>query len=76
MAPKIIQAAQKAFGKIDGLVVNHGTLTPLTRLADTNIEEWRQAYDINVLSAVALVSNGCEALLNLAYKNTGQGSYT
>ncbi|KAK8122238.1 short-chain dehydrogenase [Apiospora sp. TS-2023a] len=62
VAPKIIAAAQKAFGKIDGLVINHGTLTPLTRIADSNIEEWRQAYDINVLSAVALVKEAIPEL--------------
>ncbi|KAK6820710.1 short-chain dehydrogenase [Apiospora arundinis] len=62
VAPKIIESAKKAFGKIDGLVINHGTLTPLTRLADTNIEEWRTAYNINVLSAVALVKEAIPEL--------------
>lgn len=54
-SPKIIEAAVKAFGKVDGIVINHGVLTPLSKIADINIEEWQQSYDINVTSAVALV---------------------
>ncbi|KAI0402428.1 short-chain dehydrogenase [Xylaria palmicola] len=54
VVPKIVAAAVKAFSKIDGLVVNHGTLSPITKICDSNAEEWRQCYDINVFSAVAL----------------------
>lgn len=53
-----MDAARKALGKIDGIVINHGVLTPLARLADADVEEWRRCYDINVLSAVGLVSKG------------------
>lgn len=55
VAPKIFAAAVKAFGKIDGIVVNHGILTPLTRIADSSAEEWQRTFDINVMSAVALI---------------------
>ncbi|KAI1844994.1 hypothetical protein JX265_008421 [Neoarthrinium moseri] len=61
-APSIIQAATKAFGKIDGIVINHGVLTPLTKIADADVEDWRRAYDINVLSAVALVKEAIPEL--------------
>ena len=43
-APKILDAARKALGKIDGLVINHGVLTPLARLADADVEEWHLIY--------------------------------
>ncbi|KAH8661933.1 short-chain dehydrogenase [Xylariales sp. PMI_506] len=55
VAPKIIEAATKAFGRIDGLVINHGVLTPLTRIADSDPAAWSRAYDINITSAVGLV---------------------
>lgn len=56
VAPQIIDSALKAFGRIDGIVVNHGVLAPITRISESSAEEWRHAYDINVFSAVALVS--------------------
>lgn len=57
VAPKIIQTSLHAFGKIDGLVINHGVIAPLTKISESSAEEWRRAYDINVFSAVALVSS-------------------
>jgi NAD(P)-dependent dehydrogenase (short-subunit alcohol dehydrogenase family) len=44
----------KAFGHLDGIIINHGALLPLERIADANIEEWKRVYDINVFSAIAL----------------------
>ncbi|KAI2611796.1 NAD(P)-binding protein [Hypoxylon sp. NC1633] len=62
VAPTIIQTALKTFGKIDGIVVNHGVLSPLTRIAESSAEEWRHAYDINVFSAVALLKEAIPEL--------------
>ncbi|KAJ3959061.1 hypothetical protein N0V92_004350 [Colletotrichum tropicale] len=53
--PKIAEVAVKAFGKIDGIVINHGVLEPVSRLENFNVEEWKRAYDINVFSGLALV---------------------
>ncbi|KAM0495215.1 hypothetical protein ACHAP6_001751 [Verticillium nonalfalfae] len=41
--------------EIDGIVINHGVLTPLSRLENGSIEEWRKSYDINVFSGLAIV---------------------
>jgi len=65
VAPKIIAAAAEAFGNIDGLVINHGTIAPITTIAGSDAEEWRRAYDINVFGPVALV--GVIASSSLAY---------
>ncbi|KAI0125279.1 short-chain dehydrogenase [Xylariales sp. AK1849] len=62
VVPKIIEETVKSFGKIDGIVINHGVLAPLTRIADSSVEEWRRAYDINVISAFALVKDGIPEL--------------
>jgi NADP-dependent 3-hydroxy acid dehydrogenase YdfG len=43
-------------GKLDGLVLNHGTLGEAERIATLSIEEWEKTFRINVTSYVALVS--------------------
>lgn len=54
-APKLVDQAVQAFGRLDGLVINHGALAPITRLIDADIGEWKRLYDINFFSALALV---------------------
>lgn len=54
MPAKLVNLAVSSFGKVDGLVVNHGMLIP-NKFADTSIEEWKKVYDINVFSGIALV---------------------
>ncbi|KAI1212512.1 NAD(P)-binding protein [Annulohypoxylon truncatum] len=62
VAPKIIDSAVRAFGKIDGIVVNHGVLAPITKISESSVEEWRHAYDINVFSALALIKEAIPEL--------------
>jgi NADP-dependent 3-hydroxy acid dehydrogenase YdfG len=52
---KAVDTALKNFNRLDGLVVNHGVLAPVKRVADAKAEDWRKAFDINFFSAVALV---------------------
>ncbi|KAI2632821.1 short-chain dehydrogenase [Xylaria nigripes] len=61
-APKVVEATLKAFGRIDGLVVNHAVLTPITKICDADAEEWRRAYDVNMFSALALVKESIPEL--------------
>ena len=44
-----------AGGQIDGLVLNHGTLEPVTSIADGDIEAWKKGFDVNFFSAIAWV---------------------
>ena len=53
---KATQLAIKKWGRLDGVVINHGALSPMARLADASIEEWKTLYDVNFFSALALVS--------------------
>lgn len=55
-ATKITDLAVKFGGKIDGLVVNHASLEPLKRIADSSVTEWKKLYDINFFSPLSLVS--------------------
>ncbi|KAL2136406.1 hypothetical protein VTI74DRAFT_3840 [Chaetomium olivicolor] len=52
---RVKELAILTFGKIDGVVVNHGVLSPMTRIEDASIEEWKKLYDANFFSALALV---------------------
>ncbi|TVY48559.1 putative oxidoreductase [Lachnellula occidentalis] len=53
--PKAIALALKSFSRIDGLILNHGTLSPVKRVADSTPEEWRSAFDVNFFSALAFI---------------------
>ncbi|MCJ1476984.1 hypothetical protein MMC13_005655 [Lambiella insularis] len=53
LAEKAAELTLREFGQIDGVLVNHGTLLPVTKIADSNIEEWKRHFDVNFFSAVA-----------------------
>jgi len=55
LAQMVTQLAIDKFGRIDGLIINHGVLNPMARLADTDVEEWVSHYKTNVFSGVAMV---------------------
>ena len=50
-----MELAVKSFSRIDSLIINHGTLSPVKRIADSTPEEWRSLFDVNFFSAVAFV---------------------
>ncbi|KAK3393037.1 NAD(P)-binding protein [Podospora didyma] len=54
-ASKVANLAVKTFGKIDGVAINHGIVTPMTRIENSSIDEWKALYDVNFFSALALV---------------------
>lgn len=62
VASKVTALAVSAFGQLDGVVVNHGVLEPITRIANTNVEEWKKHYDVNVFSALGLLKEAIPAL--------------
>jgi len=53
---KAVDLANDRWGRIDSLIVNHGTLDPVKKVADSSPEEWRKGFDVNVFSAVGMVS--------------------
>jgi NADP-dependent 3-hydroxy acid dehydrogenase YdfG len=56
LASKAVNLALERWGRLDGLVVNHGSLEPVKKIADGSVEEWKRAFEGNVFSAVGLVS--------------------
>lgn len=55
LGQKMVNAALSCWGRLDGLVVNHGSLHPVKRVADTDAKEWRDGFSVNLFSAVAIV---------------------
>lgn len=51
-----VNLAAKEFGRLDGLIVNHGIIDPIAKIRDCDAEEWKRTFDVNFLSAVAFVS--------------------
>ncbi|KAF2086650.1 NAD(P)-binding protein [Saccharata proteae CBS 121410] len=62
LGKKAVDLALDAWSKLDGLIVNHGVLDPVKRIADADPEEWRKAFDVNVFSAVAMVKAALPSL--------------
>ena len=78
-AHRAVELALISYGKLDGVVVNHGVLTPITRLADASIEDWKNHYDVNVFSALSIVSfpplDQCDQITGLT-QWSGQRSHS
>lgn len=52
---RAVDLANERWGRLDSVIVNHGTLDPVKKVAETSAEEWKKGFDINVFSAVGLV---------------------
>lgn len=53
--PKAVELALKSFSRLDGLILNHGTLSA-KHISESSPEEWRAAFDVNFFSVLAFVS--------------------
>jgi NADP-dependent 3-hydroxy acid dehydrogenase YdfG len=56
LGQKAADLAKSKWQRLDSIIVNHGILDPVKRVANVEAEEWRQLFDVNVFSAIALVS--------------------
>ncbi|OJK02603.1 hypothetical protein ASPACDRAFT_1853184 [Aspergillus aculeatus ATCC 16872] len=59
---KAVDLALKSFGRLDGLVLNHGTLGQVGNVAEADLEQWKQGFDVNYLSCVAFVQASLPSL--------------
>ncbi|KAL6820835.1 hypothetical protein J3E69DRAFT_340054 [Trichoderma sp. SZMC 28015] len=53
IAERLTELAVKSFGKIDGVVINHGILEP-EKFATASLEDTKRLYDINFFSYIAM----------------------
>ena len=75
LAQKAVESALEAFGKLDGLILNHGMMDPVTKIETSDVEEWRKLFDVNFFSLVAFVSiERPETVIFLT--ETGQSSHS
>ncbi|CAN6664040.1 benzil reductase ((S)-benzoin forming) Irc24p [Trichomonascus vanleenenianus] len=52
---KVVNLAIEKHGRLDGLVLNAGVLEPVTKIVNSNVDEWKKLFDINFFSIVNLL---------------------
>lgn len=57
---KAVDLALKSFGRLDGLLLNHGILGQVGKIAQADLQEWKNGFDINFISLVGFVSKRFE----------------
>ncbi|MCJ1425951.1 hypothetical protein MMC29_003852 [Sticta canariensis] len=72
LAQTAVELTIKEFGQIDGLVINHGSLPPVTTVGNCDIEAWKQNFNVNFFSAVAFA----KAALPSLKRNNGRIIFT
>jgi NADP-dependent 3-hydroxy acid dehydrogenase YdfG len=55
LGQKAVDLALKSFGRLDGMVLNHGVLGQVGKIAQADPEQWKQGFDVNFISLVAFV---------------------
>ncbi|KAJ5774874.1 hypothetical protein N7457_009770 [Penicillium paradoxum] len=59
---KAVDTAISTFGGLDGMVLNHGVLGQVGKIADSDPQQWKEAFDINFISLVAFATAALPAL--------------
>lgn len=62
LGKRAVDKALDKWNRLDSVIVNHGVLDPVKRVANSTAEEWRNCFDINYFSAVALSQAAIPAL--------------
>ncbi|KAI4259763.1 MAG: hypothetical protein LQ352_000569 [Teloschistes flavicans] len=62
LADTAVGMAHSRFGRLDGLVLNHGVLEPASRIADSDVQAWRSSFDVNFFSLVAVIKAALPSL--------------
>ncbi|KAI9699541.1 MAG: hypothetical protein M1820_007172 [Bogoriella megaspora] len=52
---QIADETMSRWGRVDGLIVNHGVLAPVKRISESFVAEWKEIFDINVFGTLALI---------------------
>ncbi|KAL1956667.1 hypothetical protein VTO42DRAFT_6917 [Malbranchea cinnamomea] len=54
-ASQVVNLAIAAYGRLDGLVLNHGCLEPVAKVADADVEKWKKGFDTNFFSMLNIL---------------------
>lgn len=57
-----VAKALEVFGRLDGMIINHGSVSPIKRIADSDPKEWLAAFDVNFFSALAFIQSALPTL--------------
>lgn len=55
LGQQAVDLATSRWGKLDGMVLNHGVLGPVDRIANNDPKDWRSCFDVNLFSSIAFV---------------------
>ena len=53
---RIVDFSLGKYGRLDGLVLNHGCLEPVQRVAGVDVDAWRKGFETNFFSYLDIVS--------------------
>ncbi|KAM3421078.1 hypothetical protein BST61_g1492 [Cercospora zeina] len=80
LGQQAVDLTVEQFGRLDGVIVNHGVLDPVMKVADANAEEWRAGFTINFFSAVAIAKAAIphlrESKGRIIFTSSGAASYS
>jgi len=76
LGQKAVDLAIQRFGRLDGLVVNHGAVEPVQKIVDADLNEWKEAFDLNVFSAIAMVELSYDLAIVRLLTSLGQSRDT
>lgn len=62
MGQKAVDLALSTWGRLDGVIINHGQVEPVQRVVDADMDAWRKSFDLNVFSYIAMVYISCTAV--------------
>ncbi|KAF7158758.1 hypothetical protein CNMCM5623_003922 [Aspergillus felis] len=62
LGQKAVDLAIKSFGRLDGLVLNHGILGQVGKIDKADPEQWKLGFDVNFISFLAFIKAGLPAL--------------
>lgn len=57
----VVQAVA-TYGRLDGVIVNHGVLEPVARVADADVDAWKAAFNVGFFGVVSLVKEAIPEL--------------
>ncbi|KAF3100425.1 hypothetical protein TWF569_006654 [Orbilia oligospora] len=58
----IIGRATSRWGRVDSIILNHGTLDPVAKIEDADLEGWATTFQVNFFSNVDLIRNALPEL--------------
>ncbi|KAI4223497.1 MAG: hypothetical protein L6R36_005376 [Xanthoria steineri] len=56
LGQKAVELATSKWGRVDSMVLNHGVLGPIDRIANNDPKDWSSCFNVNIFSSVAFIT--------------------